>query len=126
MIAQAAVLEALTTALEPLSANGVFIGRPVRASAPYAVIGEMAVADWSTKSERGRELRVAVTIRDEGESPARLHALMGEAEAAIEAMPRDLAGWRVASLVFLRSRVLREAAGPWAGLIEYRVRIMEG
>jgi hypothetical protein len=31
----------------------------------------------------------------------------------------------VASLVFLRSLVARDPQGPWAGLVEFRVRVLE-
>lgn len=129
MSAEGAVEAALVAAAEGhagLSAtiNGVFVGRPARATAPWIEIGETIGGDWSSKTERGRELRVALTVRDEGESAARLHGVMRDVEAAVEAMPRALDGWRVASLVFLRSRVGRDAAGAWVGVVEYRVRVM--
>ena len=55
---------------------------------------------------------------------SRLHVFMGHAEDAIAAMARDLPAWRVASNVFLRSLVARDPAGPWAGLVEYRIRVL--
>ncbi|MFM2410756.1 MAG: hypothetical protein RL481_1584, partial [Pseudomonadota bacterium] len=54
----------------------------------------------------------------------RLHDLMGHVEDAMAALPRDLTGWRVASVVFLRTLVVRDSAGPWAGLVEYRMRML--
>lgn len=104
--------------------SGVFDGPPARAAYPYAVIGQAVASDWSHKSARGREIRLSVTLWDDGLSAARLHGLMALAEDAIEAIPRDLAGWRIASLVFVRSRALRNAAGPWAGTIDYRARLI--
>ncbi len=104
--------------------SGVYDGPPPRAGFPYIAIGDGLVSDWSTKTATGREIRLAITVWDDGEEPARLHALMGHAEDAIAAMARDLPGWRVASNVFLRSLVARDPAGPWAGLIEHRVRVM--
>src|SRR3546814_4347860 len=56
---------------------------------------------------------------------ARLHGLMREVEAAVEGMQTGLDGWRVVSLQFLRSRVVRDEKGPWAGLVQYRLRVME-
>lgn len=128
MTAAEAAKAALVAALKghaPLAdaLNGVHAIPPVRATPPYAVVGEAAGSDWSTKTEAGRELRLAVTIHDEPERTGRLDRLAGEAEAAIEAMARDLPGWRVASLVFLRGRVLR-GEGPWAATIEYRARLL--
>lgn len=118
--------EALVAALAGIAGlTGVYDGPPARAAYPYASIGEAVAADWSVKERRGRELRLAVTIHDDGASAARLHGLMAAAEDAIEAIGVDLPGHRIASLVFLRARVSRDAAGPWAGLIEYRARILE-
>ena len=130
MSASEAVQAALVAALNGHAAlatavSGVFDGPPARAAYPYVAIGESLTADWSHKSGRGREHRLAITIWDDGESAARLHGLMAEAETAIETMARDLDGHRVVSLVFLRSRILRDADGPWAGLIEYRARTLE-
>jgi hypothetical protein len=119
-----AVQAALVTALGTMAID-VFDGPPVRAAYPYAAIGDAVASDWSTKTARGREVRIAVTIWDDGERPARLHGLMADAEDAIETLARDLDGWRVASLALLRARIVRDADGPWAGLIEYRVRVME-
>ena len=105
--------------------NGVFEGPAVRASAPFAEVAEALASDWSTKDARGRELRVAVMLRDAGERAERLATLVDAAERAIEAMPRDLDGWRVASLTFLRSRTTGEGPGRWLAVVEYRVRVLE-
>jgi len=118
------VQKALVAALATLEGVGVFDGPPARAAYPYVAIDGGFSTDWSTKTAAGREHRIAVTLWDDGRSAARLHALMAEVGSAIEAMPRALEGCRVASLVFLRSRVTRDAAGPWAGIVEYRVRVM--
>lgn len=130
MSAQGAVQEALVAALRGHAGlagatNGVHIGRAVRATAPSLIVGESIAVDWSTKGARGREIRIAVTVTDQAESPARLHRLMADTEDAIERMARDITGWRVASIAFLRSRIIRDAARDWAGLIEYRVRVIE-
>jgi len=131
MSAEGAVHAAIVAALSGSEAfggavNKVFEGSSVKASRPYAEVQPLIAVDWSTKDAIGRELRPAVTIRDAGESPARLHALIGAACEAIEACPRDLGGWRVASLAFVRSRMIREAPGQWAATVEYRVRVLEG
>lgn len=127
MSAQAALTAALFAALESHGAlaerlNGVFATPPVRATPPYALIGEMLIADWSTKTEAGREIRFLVTLFEQPERADRLAELMAEAESAIEAMPRDASGWRIASLVFQRGRILREE--PWRAVVEYRARML--
>jgi hypothetical protein len=122
---------AIVTALQAHPAlaatlTGIYDGPPPRAAYPYISVADGLVNDWSTKSETGREIRMAVTVWDDGEMASRLHDLMAHAEDAIAALPSDLGGWRVASLVFLRSLVARDPQGPWAGLIEYRVRLLAG
>ena len=127
MAVQKAVVAAMK-AHAPLAGavSGVFDGPPAGACFPYVAMADSPCVDWSHKSGRGREIRLAVSIWDDGKRAARLHALMREAEAAIEGMAVALDGWRVVSLNFLRSRVVRDADGPWAGLVEYRVRVLEG
>jgi Protein of unknown function (DUF3168) len=102
----------------------VYDGPPPRTLFPYVSIADGIVSDWSTKTGQGREIRLALTVWDDGEEASRLSSLMGHVEDAVAAIPRDLPGWRVASLVFLRSMVVRDAAGPWAGLVEHRVRML--
>jgi Protein of unknown function (DUF3168) len=125
-ILQAAAISAVE--VHPVLATelaGIYDGPPPRAAFPYISIANGLTSDWSTKTEVGREIRLALTVWDDGEEASRLSNLMAHVEDAIAAMPRDLPGWRIASLVFLRSMVLREAAGPWAGLVEHRVRMLD-
>ena len=121
-------LGAVQAALVPLLGGiaPVYDGAPPRAAFPYILISDSPVSDWSTKTEQGREIRLALTLWDGGETPETLRTLMIAVEAAMDAFPRNLPGWRVASLVFLRSLVSREPDGPSAALIEYRVRLLAG
>lgn len=123
---QAALVAALSDA-DGLSgvATGVFDAPPARAAFPYVVIGDGIAFDWSHKTGRGREHRLAVNIWDDAGRAARLHALIAATEAAIEAIPPALPGSRIVSLVLVRSRILRTPGGPWAGLVEYRARTLE-
>lgn len=127
--ASLAVQRAVVAALEATPdiasvVSGVFDGPPPRAAFPYIAIADGVTSDWSTKTERGREVRAALTIWDDGETPARLHALMAAAEPALLLLNGTVDGWRIASVAFQRSLVIRDPAGPWAGLIEIRVRLM--
>jgi hypothetical protein len=122
MNALEAVQAALVTLLDGIAP--VYDGAPPRAAFPYIMIRDSPVSDWSTKTERGREIRLALTIWDDGEVGESLRTLMIAVEAAMDAFPRNLPGWRVASLVFLRSLVNREPDAPSAALIEYRVRMI--
>jgi hypothetical protein len=124
-ILQTAVVAALE-AHPALSAalSGVYDGPPPHADYPYISIADGLVSDWSSKTALGREIRLALTVWDDGAEAARLHDLIGHVEDAVAALPRDLPGWRIASCVFLRSLIARDPAGPWAGLVEYRVRVL--
>jgi len=89
------------------------------------VIEDGSTSDWSHKNGRGREHRIGITIWDDGERPARLHALMAAAEVAIEGIGAVLDGHRLVSLIFLRARMVRDPDGPWAGFVQYRARTLE-
>ena len=104
--------------------SGAFAEGPVQAAYPYATAEAGLENDWSHKSGEGREVRLAVTVRDEGERPDRLHALVGDVEEALAALPPLLAGWRVVSFRFVRSRMIREPKGRWTSVIEYRARLL--
>lgn len=120
----AAVAAALREAGDLAGLNGVFAGPPVKATPPYAEIGEVLGIDWSVKDRAGRELRVSVTLRDAAETAARVQALSAAAGAAIEALPRAIDGWRIASVVLARSRFAGSAPGQWTALLDYRVRML--
>jgi Protein of unknown function (DUF3168) len=120
-----ALAQVLIAALNGLAGlNGAYDGPPLQAAFPYALVETGPETDWSHKSGAGRELRVAVTIRDKGERPARLRSLIGEAESAIGGLTGTLVGWRVVTLVFLRSVMLRDSGAAWAATIEYRARLL--
>ena len=100
---------------------GVFDGPPARATFPYVVLDAGTEVDWSHKNGRGREVMLAVTLWDE--QPARLHELADAVEAAVESVG-IVAGWQLVSLAFLRRRVVRDVAGPWAAAFDFRARLL--
>lgn len=110
--------------------NGVFEGPAVQATAPFAELGELLATDWGVKGLAGIELRPAIIIRDRAEGPARLHALAAAADAVMAAIPAVLGTpgmgtWQIASLVPLRSRIIRDGPGAWVAIVEHRVRIIQ-
>lgn len=112
-------------AVEGLS--GVYPGPALQAASPHALVESGSEMDWSHKTAKGREVRLFVTLRDEGERPERLQALAASAEAALETLPPEVEGWRLASFRFLRSRIVseRKGSGPaWASVSEYRARML--
>ena len=125
-VVQRAVVDALNNSIGVMATvSGIYDGPPPRAAFPYVSLTDGTNSDWSTKSAMGREVRVALTVWDDGENPARLHGLMADVETAVSTIERDLDGWRVASIAFVRSVIARDADGPWAGLVEHRVRVMK-
>ena len=104
--------------------NGVFDGPAVKATAPWIELGPLVAIDWSTKDAAGREVRLVLTVRDRAERPARTHALAAAAGEAVEDVPRDLDGWRVASCVFVRTRVIGDRPGEWSASVEYQIRLL--
>jgi hypothetical protein len=117
--------EAAIAALAGVAAlNGVYDGPPLQAALPYAMVEAGPESDWSHKSGVGRELRLTVTIRDGGERPARLRTLVAAAEARIESIGGALDGWRLVTMQFLRSRMLRTDP-EWTAVIDYRARLLK-
>ena len=122
---RAAVLAALRA--DPLlrtDVNGVYDAVPPGAQPPFIVLPDGASIDWGTKTARGRELRLPVTIEVDRADPSPLARIADAGEAAVLALPADLPGWRIASCVYLRS--LTSADGKrHRRLIEFRIRMLE-
>jgi len=104
--------------------SGIFDGPPPRAKFPYIALATGASLDWSHKSGVGRELSLALTVHDDGETAARLHRVMAVVEEVLAAGLEDPAGWQIVTFDFRRTRILRRAAAPCSGLVEYRARVL--
>lgn len=125
MTAGAALAAELIVRLQRLGElSGVHELAPLQAAPPFATVEAGPETDWSHKTGTGRELRVAIVVRDKGERPDRIRRLTDQIQAEVEPIGPDVGVWRLASLVFLRSRTIREAGG-WAATIEYRARLLE-
>ncbi|HEX8223927.1 MAG TPA: DUF3168 domain-containing protein [Allosphingosinicella sp.] len=119
---QAAAIEALAA----LDLGAVYPGPPLQAAFPHAVVECGAESDWGHKNGRGRELRLAVILRDRGERPDRARAFAEVAEAAIEA-GLEVEGWYLVTLTMVRRRTVAEGLGGkagWAVAIDYRARML--
>lgn len=117
---QAAAIAAIA-ALPEL--NGAFTLAPVQAAFPHAIVDAGFELDWSHKSGVGREVRLAITVRDQGEHPDRLQRLTAAVETAVGGIASP-AGWSLVSLRFIRSRIVREPRRGWAAAIDYRARML--
>ncbi len=120
-------LVAAMNAHQPLldTINGIHDGPPPRTRFPYIALATGASLDWSFKGGTGRELSLALTVHDDGDSAARLHRVMALVEAALESGLSDPDGWQIVTFDFRRSRILRNAVSPWSGLVEYRARVLK-
>lgn len=117
-----ALQKAALASLGGVSGLGAFPLAPIQAGFPFATVDAGLEIDWSHKSGIGREVRLAVTIRDEGERPDRLQRLKREIEEALNGIgPPE--GWKLISFAYLRSRVVRDGRG-WVAVSEYRARML--
>lgn len=122
--AGAALQAAAMALLGPARIGSIHAGRPVQAAFPHVLAEVGGEADWGHKSGVGREVRLAVTVRDEGERPDRVHRIAAAAEAALEAMPDEAGGWRIVTFLYRTARIVREGRNGWAARIEYRARML--
>lgn len=104
---------------------GIYAMAPVQAAHPFATVDAGLEADWSHKSGEGREVRLAVTIRDKAERPERIQQIESQAEAAISGLSGATQNWAIVSMSFMRSRLVREKETGWAAVIEYRARMLQ-
>ena len=108
-----------------MAGSAAFAGIETRASVlPRVTVEVIESRDWGTKTEIGREIVLRTSLRVATGQEARLAGLMADAEAAGVALAGDLGGWRVASVVAVRSRRTVEKDGVRLGLVEHRVRVL--
>lgn len=121
MSAGGALQAAVVASLVDAGLSGVFDGPPARAAYPYAAVDAGSEADWGHKTAAGREVSLAVTVWDD--QPARLRELADVVEQRIAGV--TLSGeWELVGLRFVRRRVIRDVAGPWAAAIDFRARLL--
>jgi hypothetical protein len=122
MSAGGALQEAVAGALAAeAELTGIYDGPPARAAFPYVVLDGGTETDWSHKSGSGREVLLAVTLWDE--QPARLRAMVDAVEAAVAGIGA-VGGWQLVGIAFLRRRIHRDVAGPWAAAMDFRARLL--
>ena len=119
LIAWLAADPALAAAL-----NDVAEEAPSRAAPPWLGIAASASTDWSTKTARGREIRVALELQTRGEEADETSALAALVEARIESLPPVRDGFAIASTTFLRARAEQRPRNTRAVLLEYRFRVL--
>ena len=123
--AAGALAEAVVAALRNVAGlSRVSDGVPIQAGDASAVVEMGPETDWGHKSGAGAEVRFAVLIGCAGEEPGRARVLLERARAAVDAVGPRVGGWRVVTLVTMRSRMVRAPGPKWTGVVEYRARML--
>lgn len=104
--------------------NAIAEEAPNRTALPWLALAASASADWSTKTERGREVRVALELHCRGDRADAAALLVGRIEARVESLPADQGEFRIAGIQFLRARAEQRAANTRLILLEYRFRLI--
>lgn len=104
--------------------NAVVEEAPSRTSLPWLAIVASASTDWSVKTHRGREVRIALELNCRGDQPGVAAELVEGIEHRIETFPRNHAEFRVATIQFLRARAEQRRESTRAILLEYRFRLL--
>lgn len=104
--------------------NAVAEEGPSPAPPPSLALVASASADWSGKTHKGRELRVALELIDRSDDADATAAIAARIEQRIATMAPQQTGFRVVVTHFLRSRTERRARGLRAVLLEYRFLLL--
>jgi hypothetical protein len=104
--------------------NAVVEEAPSRTSLPWLAIAASLSTDWSCKTARGREVRVAFELHCRGDSPDAAASLADAIEHRIESLPRAQSGFSVVTIQFLRARAEQRGESRRAILLEYRFRLL--
>ena len=106
------------------SLNAITEEAPSRTSLPWLAISASASIDWSTKTEMGREIRVALELHCRGDRPDSAAGLVAAIEQRIASLPRAQTGFAVIGHQFLRARAEQRSESTRAILLEYRFRTL--
>ncbi|NBW76180.1 MAG: DUF3168 domain-containing protein [Sphingomonadaceae bacterium] len=104
--------------------NAVVEEAPGRTALPWLALAASASADWSTKEQVGREVRIALELHCRGDRPDTAATLVTAIENRVASLPAAQTGFRVVTSQFLRARAEQRAANTRAILLEYRFRLL--
>lgn len=91
---------------------------------PMLAIAASASRDWSTKSESGREIRIALEHRSRGDAADTDIEVLGAIETRVLCLPREQPGFRVVASHFLRARNEKRSHNLRSSLIEFRFLLL--
>ena len=104
--------------------NAIVEEAPSRTAQPWLALAASASADWSTKEQTGREIRVALELHCRGDQSDAAAILVSRIEKRIGLLPADQTTFQVASTTFLRARAEMRSANTRAVLLEFRFRVL--
>ncbi|MFM9934746.1 MAG: DUF3168 domain-containing protein [Novosphingobium sp.] len=106
--------------------NAIVEEAPLRAALPWLALTASASTDWSNKSGRGREIRVALELNYRGYEQLAEAGLIAAIEARMESLPanQSAAGFQIASLTFVKARAEQRGEALRALVLEYRARVL--
>lgn len=106
--------------------NAIVEEVPLRAALPWLALTASASTDWSNKSGRGREIRVVLELNYRGNEQLAESGLIAAIEVRVESLPTDqsAAGFRIASLTFVKARAEQRDEALRALVLEYRARVL--
>ena len=101
--------------------NQVSDGEPVKASTPWLLLGDSSVTGWGARGVDGLSLRQPIMLTVRGDDLARVTGVIERIDAVLRAMDGALGDWRITSLRFERSRIIRSRT-EWRANLDYAVR----
>lgn len=106
--------------------NAIVEEAPIKTALPWLALTASASTDWSNKSGRGREIRVALELNYRGYQQLAETDLIGAIEARMESLPTDqsASGFQIASLTFLKARAEQRGEALRSLVLEYRARVL--
>ncbi|MBX9664806.1 DUF3168 domain-containing protein [Novosphingobium sp.] len=106
--------------------NAIVEEAPIKTALPWLALTASASTDWSNKSGRGREIRIALELNYRGYEQLAETDLIGAIEARMESLPTDqsASGFQIASLTFLKARAEQRGEALRSLVLEYRARVL--
>lgn len=104
--------------------NAIVEEAPLRASLPWLAIAASASLDWSTKTQAGREVRLALELHCRGDRPGDAADLVAAIERRIAEFPPEHDTFRIVTVQFLRARAEQRGESRREILLEYRFRLL--
>jgi len=96
--------------------------KPARPTLPWLSIASSAAIDWSTKTEVGQEVRIALELQCRGDLPDAAASLVTAIDAHVRSLPAAQTGFAIVGRQFMRSRSEQRSPTTRAILMEYRFR----